>query len=91
MRKHHFVLKGFADAQKIYVAGSFNYWSDKSTVMQRTDDGWKATVDTAPGKVQYKFIVDGKWITDPSNPVTVNDHGILTLWLQSANDSKHQS
>lgn len=75
MRKHHFVLKGFADAQKIYVAGSFNYWSAKSTAMQKTADGWEVTVDTAPGKVPYKFIVDGKWIKDPANPVTQNDHG----------------
>jgi len=27
----------------------------------------------APGNYEYKFIVDGKWITDPDNPVVDGD------------------
>jgi hypothetical protein len=34
-----------------------------------------ATVETEPGKVGYKFIVDGQWITDPDNPETISENG----------------
>ena len=30
--------------------------------------GWQLPVALAPGNYEYKFIVDGDWITDPANP-----------------------
>ncbi len=41
--------------------------------MTRTATGWKIPYVLAPGNYEYKFIVDGKWISDPSNPLTVGE------------------
>lgn len=64
-----FVLKGYKEARKIILSGSFNNWDTESLAMKRTDTGWSATVELVGGKIQYKYIVDGEWITDPANPV----------------------
>jgi hypothetical protein len=62
-----FELKGFDNANEVYVAGSFNDWSTRSLKMEHKDDKWIATTDSEMGKLSYKFIVDGNWITDPAN------------------------
>jgi hypothetical protein len=55
------------DAKGVFLCGEFNGWSISATPMDRHDDGyWEATVSLSPGKYQYKFIVDGEWLTDPA-------------------------
>jgi glycosidase len=51
---------------QVMLAGSFNDWNVGTTPMQDSDkDGtWEAVVMLAPGEYQYKFVADGKWITD---------------------------
>jgi len=69
-------LKGFTDARTIVLTGSFNNWHEKKLQMDRTGEGWTATVNMPGGKNTYKFIVDGKWINDPDNPIIEDDgHG----------------
>lgn len=68
-----FTLKGFGKAQQVMLAGSFNDWNPGALAMQPTDSGWTAAVKLRPGKYWYKFIVDGKWITDPDNRKNEND------------------
>lgn len=68
-----FTLQGYADAQHVFVAGSFNEWSAESVKMERKEDRWVANAEAQPGKLSYKFIVDGKWITDPDNKTTERD------------------
>lgn len=70
-----FELKGFPDAREVYVAGSFNDWSPKATKMLRQGDKWTVKTESEPGKITYKFIVDGKWITDPANENTETEAG----------------
>lgn len=61
-------------AQAVFVAGSFNGWNTESHPMSKNDAGvWTATVSLPPGQTTYKFIVDGQWKTDPSNPTLVPD------------------
>ncbi len=61
-------------AHIVNLAGEFNGWDPMATPMQRRPNGeWVITLQLAPGRYQYKFIVDNKWIPDPQNPVTVND------------------
>jgi glycosidase len=44
------------------------------TAMQPRDGGFEVTLELADRQVvQYKFVVDGSWITDPDNPSTVDD------------------
>lgn len=68
--KATFTLNGFPNAKTVSVAGTFNSWSDQSTPLIKQGKSWVATVEMEPGRHEYKFIVDGKWITDPSNPET---------------------
>ena len=68
-----FKLAGHADASRVYLAGSFNQWREKELSMIRVKDEWILSIPLAGGKHHYKFIVDGKWITDPDNPVIEDD------------------
>ncbi|MBN1780871.1 hypothetical protein JW948_07090 [bacterium] len=53
--------------ESVCLAGTFNDWSDSVNPMLDTDgDGvYEATLLLRPGEYQYKFVVDGSWITDP--------------------------
>lgn len=75
-KKVKFYLDGFLNAKKVILAGSFNNWSENSYEMQKAENGWIYTTRLPYGKHHYKFIVDGDWKTDPSNPVKEFDgHG----------------
>lgn len=69
-----FKLRGYKDAKEVLLTGSFNDWSEDGFKMRKTDYGWKLSVLLAGGKHQYKFIVDNKWILDPSNPIKEYDY-----------------
>jgi len=57
------------DAGQVFLAGSFNNWSANATPMKRDDAGyWTVVLQFSPGKYEYKFVVDGAWITDLDNP-----------------------
>ena len=61
-----FTLK-MPQAHSACVAGSFNNWDSKKTPMRKdAAAGWKATVPLAPGRHEYRFVVDGQWISDPN-------------------------
>lgn len=65
----HFSLEGYQDAQSVICTGSFNGWSESGYTMVKTARGWELDLKLNHGKYAYKFIVDGKWIIDPSNPL----------------------
>ncbi len=67
---YSFHLTGFEKAKKVILSGNFNAWSLEELEMEKTADGWKLDYILAPGMYEYKFIVDGNWITDPGNPFT---------------------
>jgi len=64
----YFKLDGFKSARQVIVAGEFNGWDERELTLQRTSGGWELPYVLAAGNYQYKFIVDGQWITDPENP-----------------------
>ncbi len=68
-----FRLKGFPDAEKVILAGSFNNWKEDELRMRPEEDGWIIHLDLKAGKHWYKFIVDGKWMVDPDNPLREHD------------------
>jgi cyclomaltodextrinase / maltogenic alpha-amylase / neopullulanase len=51
---------------EVMLAGTFNDWNVGATPMTDPDgDGiYEATLLLAPGSYQYKYVVDGAWITD---------------------------
>jgi 1,4-alpha-glucan branching enzyme len=63
-------------ASSVAVAGNFNNWDTQKSRLQRDGDAWKASIPLAPGRYEYRFVVDGEWITDPNCKECVsNDYG----------------
>ena len=77
-KKTHFELMS-SEANKVAVAGDFNSWDERGLSMRKNKNGlWKVGVSLKPGRYEYKFIVDGQWVTDPANSNTVsNAHSTL--------------
>ncbi len=64
------------DAVKVFVVGDFNNWSVRSdSMVDKNGDGeWTLFYSLAPGRYEYKFVVNGvTWIPDPRNPNTAPD------------------
>jgi len=54
------------NAKKVFLTGSFNEWNAESNPMQRRADGsWGTKLDLAPGRYEYKFVIDGTWCCEP--------------------------
>ncbi|HEX7315363.1 MAG TPA: DUF3471 domain-containing protein [Pyrinomonadaceae bacterium] len=68
-----FRLKGHADASLVVLTGTFNNWNQSQLLFAREGDEWVCRIDLDPGVYQYKFVVDGDWTLDPSNPDTAED------------------
>lgn len=62
-----FKLKGYKNAKKVILAGSFNKWNEHAFKMNKTETGWELTLQMKPDVYQYRFIVDGHWMEDPDN------------------------
>jgi len=59
------------EPSRVALAGSFNGWSDAADLMTPDEDGvFRISKPIHPGTYTYKFVVDGEWTTDPSNPET---------------------
>ena len=74
--KVRFVYKG--EEKSVEVVGDFTGWKPKGLNMEKAwVNGWRFyEMSFAPtARVEYKLIVDGKWITDPLNPNKV-DNGV---------------
>lgn len=81
-KPHVFSLKGYKEANRVMLAGSFNDWRDFELPMKKTADGWELSYVIGAGNYEYKFIVDGKWISDPGNPLTPNRDGNSYLIIE---------
>lgn len=56
----------------VAVAGDFSDW--ESIPMEQVDENCYAlNLRLRPGKYEYGFLVDGKWIPDPLSPRAVSD------------------
>lgn len=66
-------------AKQVALCGDFNGWVAHKTPLKRGADGnWETTLALAPGRYEYKFVVDGQWIPDPQARAQVwNAHGTL--------------
>jgi len=61
-----FALRPAVPVRKVLLAGDFNGW--QPVVMRRRAGGeFVAIVEAVPGVHEYKFILDGRWETDPDN------------------------
>jgi hypothetical protein len=64
----YFELSGHLDAKEVFLSGEFNAWQHKELSMYRTQNGWTMPYVLRPGNYEYKYIVDGNWMSDRSNP-----------------------
>jgi 1,4-alpha-glucan branching enzyme len=72
------------DAGKVSLCGDFNAWSTGAAPMKRQDNGvWETALVLKPGRYQYKFFVDGQWLSDPNASETEpNTFGTLNSVIQ---------
>jgi len=72
------------DAKQVALGGDFNRWASDATPMKRHNGGrWEIAVALAPGRYEYKFVVDGHWMPDPLAYENVwNQHGTLNSVIE---------
>lgn len=78
-------LKLFAPrAKRVSLAGSFNSWDTNSIAAKKDAKGnWSVKLSLKPGQYEYKFVVDGSWITDPHcSSYTNNSFGTQNCLLE---------
>ena len=69
-RPIHFELDQ-APARSVCIAGSFNEWHPNVTPMISVGGGrWLKELTLSPGTYEYRFVVDGNWMSDPNNAET---------------------
>ncbi len=72
------------DAKEVFLAGEFNHWDIRSMPMKRGKDGnWKVQTGLSPGRYEYKFVVDNRWVEDlPGVELSANAFGTQNLILR---------
>ena len=54
------------EGRTVFLAGTFNGLDPKATPMTKNADGnWDVFVALAPGRYEFKFLVDGTWCCEP--------------------------
>src|SRR2546423_6513046 len=51
-------------AKSVVIVGDFNAWDANATQLELRDGVWSTSVLLQPGRHEYQFIVDGKWVQD---------------------------
>lgn len=52
-------------AETVFLAGDFDQWRAEDLRLRQDETGtWKVQVWLAPGRYEYRFIVDGEWQDD---------------------------
>mgnify|MGYP006277975053 CR=1 FL=1 len=60
--------------QSIQIAGEMNGWNPSNTNLTKEDGVWKKKLLLNPGRYQYLLVLDGEWVTDPSNPDSISNN-----------------
>ncbi len=54
-------------AQSVNIAGSFNDWHPGATAMVALGGGrWAKELTLPPGSYEYRLVVDGEWLANPT-------------------------
>jgi 1,4-alpha-glucan branching enzyme len=65
-KSHEFALEA-PGATQVVVTGSFCGWQASGLALKKDKKGvWRAKVSLAPGRHEYRFVVDGVWRDDPA-------------------------
>lgn len=72
-----FSLKTNGNAKVVELAGDFNEW-EPSRMRKNKDGSFVCVVPVEPGTYEYKFVVDGDWVTDPDTHTwAMNPYGTM--------------
>lgn len=69
-------------AHQVFISGSFQIeghddWSPIPMAKIVGEDRFEITLGLKPGEYQYKFVVDGDWVCDPSSETVRDPSGNL--------------
>jgi len=62
------------NARTVHLAGSWDQWKRKIPLVKSTND-FSTIINLNPGRYEYKFLVDGKWMVDEEMSKTDNPMG----------------
>ena len=72
----------------VQVYGSWDSWAAPTSMTKNADGIWTVTLqDLQPGTYEYKFVVDGNWLTDPVNSWSQNDNSAFIILDPNARDT----
>jgi 1,4-alpha-glucan branching enzyme len=55
------------EAKSVLLAGDFTGWQQAPLELKKAKSGiWTKTVSLAPGRYEYRLLVDGEWQDDPA-------------------------
>lgn len=69
-------------AKEVILAGSMNGWKNTAeNAMEKNEETglFTKTLELSYGSYQYKYVVDGAWITDPKNDNQVDGNSAFTF------------
>ncbi|KAK6113530.1 5'-AMP-activated protein kinase beta subunit interation domain family protein [Brugia pahangi] len=69
-----FKWQGGSQAGGVYISGSWDGWK-KMTPLCRSTQDFSTIINLNPGKHEYKFFIDGKWVVDENAAKTDNKFG----------------
>lgn len=92
MKPHRFTLHCPGE-HSVFVAGSFNHWCPDCTRLESAGDGsWSVELPLAPGRHEYRFVVDGEWVDDPdAAEVTPSPFGGVNAVVVIADEGNEES
>jgi hypothetical protein len=67
------IIKYAGQGKDVYLCGTFNGW--QKLRMSRSHKDFVAMIELGVGDHEYKFLVDGQWITDSGAPTVENNSG----------------
>ena len=74
------------EAKDVVVAGEFNNWNPEDGRMTKNNGTWSKKLNLISGKYRYRFIIDGNWMEDSSNPLKeVNPYGSVDSLIEIGN------
>ncbi len=74
-----FKLSGYQSVKKVSIYGTFNKWTELP--MHPVNGIWVTSLYLHDGIYLYRFMVNGEWITDPTNNTTQVQNKLLSSVL----------
>jgi 1,4-alpha-glucan branching enzyme len=62
-----FTLAAPEGAKEVGIAGDFTSWKPLAMKKQAKTGRYAVSISLQPGVYEYRFLVDGQWVTDPDH------------------------